>query len=151
MTFNSEIVNATFDENTGTWTVNIKQKQADGSFKSITENCDLLLGAIGILDRWEMPKIPGLEKFKGRIMHTAGWDPEYGKEEWKNDRVAVIGGGASAVQVLPGMQPYAKKIDLFVRTGIWFFSFDGDGKSRTQQNPACKFPDCLHTSESEHC
>ncbi|KAH8809325.1 hypothetical protein F5884DRAFT_822359 [Xylogone sp. PMI_703] len=117
MNFNSEVVGATFDEHTGIWTVNIKQKQDDGTYKNITENCDLLLGAIGILDRWEMPKIPGLSKFKGRALHTAGWNRGYGKEEWKNDRVAVIGSGASAVQVVPGMQPYAKKIEIFCADG----------------------------------
>ncbi|KAK7885642.1 hypothetical protein LTR67_009993 [Exophiala xenobiotica] len=132
--FNSEVVSATFDEETGTWTVHIRQKQDDGSTKEIIESCDLLLGAIGILDRWEMPKIPGIEKFKGRVLHTAGWDPNYGKEEWKNDRVAVIGSGASAVQVVPGMQPYAKKIDFFVRTGIWFFKHEAPGGTERPQD-----------------
>ena len=91
MHFNSEIIGATFNEETGTWIVRIKQKQEDGSFKEITEDCDLLL------NRWELPKIPGIAKFKGRVIHTAGWDPKYDKEAWKNDRVAVIGSGASAV------------------------------------------------------
>lgn len=139
MHFNSEIIGASFDEETGTWNVQIKQKQHDGSFQEINEDCDLLLGAIGILDRWEMPKIPGIEKFKGRVLHTAGWDPGYGKEEWKNDRVAVVGSGASAVQVVPGMQPYAKQIDFFVRTGIWFFSHETPGGKPRPQNYQCEF------------
>ena len=133
MNFNSEIIAAHFNEEKGTWILRIKQKQQDRSFKEFEDDCDLLLGAIGILDRWNYPEIPGIKNFKGRVIHTAGWDPNYTKEEWKKDRVVVIGSGASSVQVVPGMQPYAKKIDVFVRTGIWFFAFDTpDGKERPQ-------------------
>ena len=53
-------------------------------------------------------------------MHTAIWPKDYQKEEWKNDRVAVIGSGASSIQTVPTMQPHAKHIDVFVRTAVWF-------------------------------
>ena len=145
MTFNSTVTRAVFDENLGVWNVDIKSKQSDGSSKTITESCDLLVGAIGLFDRWELPKIPGLEKFKGRVLHTAGWDPEYGQEQWKDDRIAVIGAGASAIQIVPGLQPYAKKIDLMVRSGIWFFAFiDEKGNEFPGPRP-CEYS---HHSES---
>lgn len=54
------------------------------------------------------------------MIHTARWGKDYQKEQWANDRVAVIGSGASSVQTVPGMQPHTKHIDVFVRTGIWF-------------------------------
>ena len=53
-------------------------------------------------------------------MHTAVWPKDYQKEQWKNDRVAVIGSGASSIQTVPTMQPHAKHIDVFVRTAVWF-------------------------------
>lgn len=66
-------------------------------------------------------QIPGLkDKFKGRVCHTARWPADYQKEQWVNDRVAVIGSGASSIQTVPTMQPHAKHIDVFVRTGVWF-------------------------------
>lgn len=71
MTFNSRVIEARFDDNKGTWYVKIEQTASDGSKKTFTDDCDLLLGAVGILDRWEYPKIPGLESFKGRVIHSA--------------------------------------------------------------------------------
>jgi len=53
-------------------------------------------------------------------MHTARWPQNYQKDEWKNDRVAVIGSGASSIQTVPAMQPFTKHIDVFVRTAVWF-------------------------------
>ena len=54
------------------------------------------------------------------MVHTARWPKDYQKEEWKNDRVAVIGSGASSIQTVPTMQPYVKHLDIFVRTAVWF-------------------------------
>ncbi|RBQ79640.1 hypothetical protein FVER14953_12664 [Fusarium verticillioides] len=71
MIFNSRVIEARFDDKKGTWDVKIEQTASDGSQKTFTDDCDLLLGAVGILDRWEYPKIPGLESFKGRVVHSA--------------------------------------------------------------------------------
>ncbi|KAH6985121.1 hypothetical protein EDB80DRAFT_767984 [Ilyonectria destructans] len=136
MTFNSRVIEARFDERSGTWEVKIEQTASDGSKKIFTDECDLLLGAVGILDRWEYPDIPGLKSFKGRVIHTADrakWD-EYTKDKWVNDEVVVIGSGASAYQAVPGMQPYAKKVHSFLRTPAWFFAQPGEfgGDTRAQ-------------------
>ena len=53
-------------------------------------------------------------------MHTARWPKDYQAEEWKQDRVAIIGSGASSIQTVPTMQPHVKHMDIFVRTGVWF-------------------------------
>ena len=71
MTFNSKVIEARFDERKGTWEIMVEQTASDGTKKIFKDDCDLLLGAIGILDRWQYPKIPGLESFKGRVIHTA--------------------------------------------------------------------------------
>jgi cation diffusion facilitator CzcD-associated flavoprotein CzcO len=71
ITFNSRVIEARFDEEKGTWQLKIVQTLADGTKKIINDDCDLLLGAVGILDRWELPKIPGLNTFKGRVIHSA--------------------------------------------------------------------------------
>ncbi|WKT43594.1 Flavin monooxygenase-like [Fusarium oxysporum f. sp. vasinfectum] len=142
MTFNSRVIEARFDDNKGTWDVKIEQTASDGSKKTFTDDCDLLLGAVGILDRWEYPKIPGLESFKGRVIHSADrtkWE-QYTKDKWANDEIAVIGSGASAYQVVPGMQPYAKKVHSFLRTPAWFFApssvFVGDPRP---QDYTCQY------------
>ncbi|PSN66538.1 FAD/NAD(P)-binding domain-containing protein [Corynespora cassiicola Philippines] len=133
MTFNSKVIEARFDERKGTWEIMVEQTASDGTKKIFKDDCDLLLGAIGILDRWQYPKIPGLETFKGRVIHTADrlkWN-SYNKDQWENEEVAVLGSGASAYQVVPGMQPYTKKVHSFVRTPAWFFSLPEEGEARS--------------------
>lgn len=102
----------------------------------------MLLHATGVLNSFKWPDIPGMNKFKGRIAHTASWPDDYQKEQWKNDCVAVIGSGASSIQTVPGMQPYVKHLDVFVRTGVWFVSMAnnaGQNKIYTEEEKAA-FP-----------
>lgn len=52
------------------------------------------MSANTLLQNFKWPDIPGLkDKFKGRVVHTARWPKDYQKEQWQNDRVAVIGSG----------------------------------------------------------
>ncbi|KAL2862443.1 flavin-containing monooxygenase [Aspergillus lucknowensis] len=125
--FNSEVIAATFDEHKGIWDVKIRQRDANGVVHEIEDDCDLLIGAYGILSRWDFPDIPGVDTFKGSMIHTAGWPDDYQTEQWKGQRVAVIGSGASSIQTVPGMQPYVDHMDIFVRTPVWFVSPTLDG------------------------
>ncbi|KAH6259915.1 hypothetical protein HBI42_095670 [Parastagonospora nodorum] len=120
MTFNTEVVRAEWQEETGKWKVTLKQKSPSGEEKEFVEECDLLLYATGILNNYKWPKIKGINSFKGKIVHTATWPEDYQREQWANDRVAIIGSGASSIQTVPTMQPHAKHLDIFVRTGVWF-------------------------------
>ena len=62
------------------------------------------------------PDIPGRDSFKGRILHTAQWDKSL---ELRNKRVAVIGTGASAIQVIPAIQKDVSALTVFQRTAPW--------------------------------
>ncbi|KAJ9612026.1 hypothetical protein H2200_003621 [Cladophialophora chaetospira] len=120
MTFNTEVVGCYWQQETGEWLVKLKQTNADGTSRLFEDRCHMLLHGTGILNNFKWPNIEGMETFKGKIMHTARWPKDYQKEQWKNDRVAVIGSGASSIQTVPTMQPHAKHLDVFVRTGVWF-------------------------------
>jgi len=120
MHFNHEIVGCYWQQETGEWLVKIKETKADGTTRLFDDRCHVLLHGTGILNNFKWPAIEGIEKFKGRILHTARWDPNYQAEQWKGDRVAVIGSGASSIQTVPTMQPHVKHMDVFVRTGVWF-------------------------------
>ncbi|PSN74052.1 FAD/NAD(P)-binding domain-containing protein [Corynespora cassiicola Philippines] len=120
MTFNTEVTHAQWYDDSGKWKVKLKQTTPSGETREFEEECDLFIYATGILNNFKMPDIPGLNKFKGRVVHTARWPEEYQKEQWKDDRVAVIGSGASSIQTVPNMQPHTKHIDVFIRTGVWF-------------------------------
>jgi cation diffusion facilitator CzcD-associated flavoprotein CzcO len=80
--------------------------------------------AMGPLNKPKLPGIRGLGDFKGKMFHTARWDYDYTGGEWKNPvldkladkRVAIIGTGATAIQVVPHLGRYAKHLYVIQRT-----------------------------------
>ncbi|KAH5723270.1 hypothetical protein HBI17_248100 [Parastagonospora nodorum] len=73
----------------------------------------------GILLRVKMcarPKIDGLHDFGGKLVHSANWDPTI---DWADKRVAVIGTGSSAIQIVPQIQKSAKHLTAFMRSVTW--------------------------------
>jgi cation diffusion facilitator CzcD-associated flavoprotein CzcO len=78
---------------------------------------DALILATGQLDQPSRPKIEGAETFAGHSFHSAEWDHGY---ELAGKRVAVIGTGASAVQLVPEIAPVVEHLSLFQRSGNWF-------------------------------
>ena len=106
--FNTAVTALTFCEASGLWTLNF----ADGG-KSKARAVVLAIGALNIP---QYPEIDGIEKFAGKIMHTAEWDPDYALA---GKRVAVIGTGASAIQVVPAIQPEVASLAVFQRTPPW--------------------------------
>ena len=108
MRFNSVVQSCVWDDDDGIWNVEIKDAL---SGEIVRDSCHILLGANGLLNAYKYPDdVEGLENYKGKLFHTARWPDDYGPEQWKNDSVAVLGSGASAIQVVPAMQPYAKNI-----------------------------------------
>lgn len=63
-----------------------------------------------------MPNVEGLSSFAGPLLHTADWSDGH---DLKDKRIAVIGSGASSVQLVPQLQPSAKNIQVFIRTPSW--------------------------------
>ena len=76
----------------------------------------VLVAAPGLLSEPSIPSLPGLDRFEGNAFHTAHWD--HG-DELAGKRVALIGAGASAVQVVPAIQPRVGRLHLFQRTPPW--------------------------------
>lgn len=77
---------------------------------------DILIMGYGPLCEPSLPSIPGIESFEGTLFHTARWRHDY---DLTGKRVAVIGTGASAIQVVPQIQPLAAHLSLFQRTPPW--------------------------------
>jgi cyclohexanone monooxygenase len=77
-----------------------------------------LVNASGVLTVPKLPDIDGVDGFAGVTMHTARWDHS---QDLAGKRVAIIGTGASAVQVIPEIAPIVKQLTVFQRTPIWCF------------------------------
>jgi cation diffusion facilitator CzcD-associated flavoprotein CzcO len=76
----------------------------------------VLVAAPGLLSEPFNPELPGLDRFEGNCFHTAEWDHS---DDLTGKRVALLGSGASAVQVVPEIQPKVAKLHLFQRTPPW--------------------------------
>jgi len=76
----------------------------------------VLVAAPGLLSEPSTPDLPGFERFEGNAFHTADWDHS---DDLTGKRVALIGAGATAVQVVPEIQPRVGRLHLFQRTPPW--------------------------------
>ena len=102
------ITEAEWDEGEHVWRL-----RSDGGEEVVAR---YVIGATGVLTQPKPPDIPDLDAFGGTTMHTARWDPSV---DLRDKRVALIGTGASAVQVVPSIAPEVASLTVFQRTPIW--------------------------------
>jgi len=110
--FNTEVTEASWDDASARWRV--LARAADGS--TLTLQANALVCAVGQLNRPRLPNIAGLERFAGPAMHTARWDDTVSLE---GRRVAMIGTGASGMQVGPSIVDRVARLSIFQRSPHW--------------------------------
>ncbi|QLC26469.1 NAD(P)/FAD-dependent oxidoreductase [Parasphingopyxis algicola] len=93
---------------------------ADRDGNEHIHRADILFSAVGILNTPNMPEIPGLETFAGRVVHTCQWPADL---DLAGKRVAVIGNGASAMQVVPAIADTVSELTIFARSKQWAAPF----------------------------
>ncbi|HSV38861.1 MAG TPA: NAD(P)/FAD-dependent oxidoreductase [Nocardioidaceae bacterium] len=108
MRFNTVVTGAVWDEDAELWTVSIEGEEP--------VSAKFLLTATGFLSQPKMPEIKGIEKFKGKVIHTTAWDDSY---DLTGKRAAIIGTGATAVQLIPEVAKVASDLTVYQRTAIW--------------------------------
>lgn len=106
--FGVEVTGLSFDEEAGVWTV------ATNGRKKLQARTVVL--ASGPLTDHKFPDIRGLDSYQGHKIHSARWDHDY---DFTGKRVAVIGTGASAVQIVPELVKQADFVKVFQRTPGW--------------------------------
>lgn len=134
--FGSHLVRADFDEHAACWRLHVADsvelkhymirhglKLGDRldidapEFPTLTViRARVLISGMGGLSAPALPDIRGMSEFRGKIFHSQDWPKDYsiiGK------RVAVVGTGASAIQLVPQLQRYAERVDLYQRTPAW--------------------------------
>ncbi|EME16644.1 flavin-containing monooxygenase [Rhodococcus triatomae] len=108
MRFGTVVSGARWDEDAQHWVVSIEGQEP------VTAR--YLLTATGFLSQPKMPDIDGIDSFAGRVVHTTAWDDTL---DLRGSRAAVIGTGATAVQLIPELARHASALTVFQRTPIW--------------------------------
>ena len=106
--FGAEVNGLAFDEDAGVWIVDTL---SGNSFRART-----VVLASGPLPDHKLPDIRGIDTYRGHTIHSARWDHDY---DFTGKRVAVIGTGASAVQIVPELVEQAAFVKVFQRTPGW--------------------------------
>src|SRR4051794_3907261 len=104
--FNSRVKSAVYDEKANRWEVTLESGQR--------ARAQFLIAAVGILSARYMPPFEGIDSFKGESYHTSRWPKE--KVDFTGKRVACIGTGATAVQLIPIVAKEAGHLTVFQRT-----------------------------------
>jgi cation diffusion facilitator CzcD-associated flavoprotein CzcO len=106
--FGTEVNALQFDDQEGVWTVKANGRKR---FRART-----VVLASGPLPDHKVPDIRGIDTYRGHTIHSARWDHDY---DFTGKRVAVIGTGASAVQIIPELVKQAEFVKVFQRTPGW--------------------------------
>jgi cation diffusion facilitator CzcD-associated flavoprotein CzcO len=106
--FGAAVSGADFDEAKGRWTISLR----DGR----TYYARALVLGNGALHLPQLPDIEGRDTFAGPAFHSAKWDHGF---DWHGKTVAVVGTGASAIQIVPAIAPGTRRLALFQRTPPW--------------------------------
>src|SRR5690349_9193625 len=107
---NTTVEFAEWDDDAGRWLLDIEGGERI--------RARVVVAGLGPLAEPKIPDIPGLESFKGKAFHSARWDHDH---DLTGQRVASIGTGASAIQLVPSIQPDVEKLHVFQRTPPWVF------------------------------
>ena len=115
--FGTAAVRAEYDEAAAHWMVTLRA--ADGSLEVLPFNA--IVTAVGILNQPKLPSVPGLDGFQGPSFHSSAWP---GDLDLCGKRVAVIGSGASAMQIVPAIAGQVGELVIFQRTPQWVAPFE---------------------------
>ncbi|MFF3574115.1 flavin-containing monooxygenase [Nocardia jiangxiensis] len=107
--FGHNVTGVDYDEASGTWTVSFSDRRRKVKARTVVL-------ASGPLANASLPAIEGIETFEGHKIHSARWDHDY---DFTRKRVAVVGTGASAVQMIPELVERAGSVKVFQRTPGW--------------------------------
>jgi cation diffusion facilitator CzcD-associated flavoprotein CzcO len=105
--FDQEVVAAEWDEDRARWRLTTPHG---------TLEADVVVSGVGALSEPSIPRLEGLDRFRGAVFHSARWDHD---ADLAGKRVAVVGTGASAIQFVPHIQPQVRSLAVFQRTPPW--------------------------------
>ena len=140
ITFHSRVTSAHYDAAPNLWTLTTES--------GTTHTARLLITALGPVSAPTMPRIQGIETFKGTAYHTANW-PHH-PVDFIGKRVAVIGTGSTGVQTIQEVSKTAGHLTVFQRTPNWCAplhngKIDDETQARIKANYPAMFARCQET------
>lgn len=128
--FQHRVEGCVWDDNEGVWSLTVR-KTKGAEEEVLTEKADFVLAATGRFNAWKLPDYPGISDYRGFLRHSSHWDPSF---DPKNKRVAVIGNGASGIQLVANLQKAVGRLDHYTRRGTWIAtSWAGDDRTLEPQ------------------
>ncbi len=126
--FHHEVQRLDWNDENKEWVIGTSQ----GEFKA-----NIVVGAFGALSDPSIPKLEGIDRFKGEVFHSAEWPADFNP---KGKRIAVVGTGASAIQFIPHIQPEAEILHVFQRTPAWVIPQPDGPISQEKREAYSRFP-----------
>ncbi|KAI5456905.1 hypothetical protein BGZ63DRAFT_428345 [Mariannaea sp. PMI_226] len=113
-----------WDKEESVWRITARNLETN----EVTETkAEFVLSSVGRFNAWKLPDYPGISQYKGTLRHASNWDPKF---EPKGKRVAVIGNGASGIQVVANLQGVVERLDHYARNKTWIAaSWAGDDRT----------------------
>jgi cation diffusion facilitator CzcD-associated flavoprotein CzcO len=117
--FGHRVVAAAWSSTDGRWTVDV-QRADSGVTEQMT--CDFLFSCTGYYryDEGYTPEFPGIERFRGRVVHPQFWTDDV---DYAGRRVVVVGSGATAVTVVPALAERAAHVTMLQRSPSYILAF----------------------------
>lgn len=110
--FRTEVLGARYDADRQRWTLRVRN--ADGSVEDVVANA--LITATGLLNIPQIPALTGMSEFSGPMFHSARWPKQV---DLRGKRVAVVGSGASSMQIVPAIADSVSELAIFQRSPQW--------------------------------
>lgn len=111
--FNTKVIRADFLAEDGLWEI-VSENTSTG--ETTTEIFNVFIPATGQFNNFNLPDFKGIDTFQGQVCHSAHWDP---KLDVTDKKVAVIGNGASGIQLVANIQQKVERLDHYARSGTW--------------------------------
>lgn len=110
--FGVEVTGGHYDERSQQWTLRMR----DSSGREDTIGCPVVISSVGVFSQPKTPELPGMSTFEGAIFHSARWPDDL---DIAGKRVALVGTGASSMQILPAIVDEVAAVDVFQRSPGW--------------------------------
>jgi cation diffusion facilitator CzcD-associated flavoprotein CzcO len=126
--FRHQVEGLEWDAADGSWLVNTRNLVTNDTHQS---RAHFVVSSPGRFNAWKLPDYPGISEYEGLLRHASHWSPDF---DPTGKRVAVIGNGASGIQLVANIQKTVTRLDHYVRTKTWIAaSWTGDERKLEAQ------------------